>query len=85
MKKWLILLLVLFISTFYGQRPRFKAAAFYSTKGEMDHINFARDALYLVRPDGYVAFATAGADRVALQRFLDEWASRPFESLSPRG
>lgn len=25
--------------------PRFKVAAFYSTNGEMDHINFAKDAL----------------------------------------
>ena len=29
-----------------AQQPRFKVAAFYSTKGEMDHVNFAMDALY---------------------------------------
>ncbi|HTF20285.1 MAG TPA: ThuA domain-containing protein [Chryseolinea sp.] len=29
-----------------AQRPRFKVAAFYSTKGEMDHVDFAKDALY---------------------------------------
>jgi type 1 glutamine amidotransferase len=29
-----------------AQKPRFKAVAFYSTTGEMDHINFAKDALY---------------------------------------
>ena len=29
-----------------AQKPRFKMAAFYTTTGEMDHINFARDALY---------------------------------------
>ena len=29
-----------------AQSPRFKVAAFYSTNGEMDHINFAKDALY---------------------------------------
>src|SRR6185503_1994206 len=47
MNKWCILILFLLsINIGYSQRPRFKAAAFYSTKGEMDHINFARDALY---------------------------------------
>jgi 2-polyprenyl-6-methoxyphenol hydroxylase-like FAD-dependent oxidoreductase len=39
---------------------------------------FARDAVYLVRPDGYVAFAQPSADPAALQGFLDEWALRPF-------
>lgn len=29
-----------------ARHPRFKAVAFYSTKGEMDHVDFARDALY---------------------------------------
>ncbi|MEJ1240947.1 ThuA domain-containing protein [Chryseolinea sp. T2] len=29
-----------------AQSPRFKVAAFYSTKGEMDHVDFARDGLY---------------------------------------
>jgi uncharacterized protein len=29
-----------------AQKPRFRAVAFYSTDGEMDHINFAKDALY---------------------------------------
>jgi hypothetical protein len=31
----------------------------------------ARDGLYLVRPDGYVAFADAHADARALERWLD--------------
>lgn len=30
----------------HAQEPRFKAVAFYSVDGEMDHINFAKDALY---------------------------------------
>jgi len=38
--------LVLIALTSYAQSPRFKVAAFYSTNGEMDHINFAKDALY---------------------------------------
>ncbi|MGC3943704.1 MAG: ThuA domain-containing protein [Chryseolinea sp.] len=29
-----------------AQSPRFKVAAFYSTKGEMDHVDFAKDGLY---------------------------------------
>ena len=32
--------------TCVAQSPRFKVAAFYSTNGEMDHVNFAKDALY---------------------------------------
>lgn len=35
----------------------------------------ARDALYLVRPDGYLGFAAAGAsDLPALRDYLDRWA-----------
>jgi type 1 glutamine amidotransferase len=41
----LILLLALSLNAI-AQQPRFKAAAFYSTKGEMDHVDFAKDALY---------------------------------------
>src|SRR4051794_3748642 len=42
----LILVLTFFVLTTYSQSPRFKVAAFYSANGEMDHINFAKDALY---------------------------------------
>jgi len=38
--------LVLLVGSVFAQSPRFKVAAFYSTNGEMDHINFAKDALY---------------------------------------
>jgi len=52
----------------------------FAWRREAERAGFARDALYLVRPDGYVAFADASADLVALERFLDEWTIRPFES-----
>jgi 2-polyprenyl-6-methoxyphenol hydroxylase-like FAD-dependent oxidoreductase len=39
----------------------------------------ARNALYLVRPDGYVGFAGAAADLPALQRYAASWGLR----LSP--
>lgn len=42
----LILLFLTFPFHIKAQSPRFKVAAFYSTNGEMDHINFAKDALY---------------------------------------
>jgi len=57
----LLVFLLVSLST-VAQQPRFKAAAFYSTKGEMDHINFARDALYffdlIARQQGFTFDAT---------------------------
>ena len=32
---------------------------------------FKRDALYLIRPDGYIAWADAGADPRQLRSYLD--------------
>ena len=45
---WVTLLYIIGMLPSHAQtpKPRFKVAAFYSTRGEMDHINFARDALY---------------------------------------
>jgi len=43
-----ILFPLLLVVSAQAQQPRFKVAAFYSTTGEMDHINFARDALYFL-------------------------------------
>jgi len=37
----------------------------------------ARDALYLVRPDGYVGFADQDADPVALTGYLSRWGIEP--------
>ncbi len=36
-------------------------------------VGLMQDALYLVRPDGYVALADPNARPVALERFLDAW------------
>lgn len=36
-----------------------------------------QDALYLVRPDGYVALAEPNARAEALERFLDKWSIEP--------
>ena len=36
----------------------------------------ARDAAYLVRPDGYVALADAGADAATLNAYADKWRLR---------
>jgi hypothetical protein len=36
----------------------------------MEHAGLARDALYLVRPDGYVALATPGQSADALGAYL---------------
>lgn len=38
---------------------------------------FERNALYLVRPDGYVAFASIGDDSAKFERYLDLWALGP--------
>jgi hypothetical protein len=40
-------------------------------RGPMRRAGLARDALYLVRPDGYVAFADRDASAEALERYLD--------------
>ena len=41
---------------------------------KMQAAGFARDGVYLLRPDGYVAFAQAqGDDMAALTRYLDDW------------
>ena len=37
----------------------------------------ARDALYLVRPDGYIAMADPTQDPLPLQRYVKEWAVVP--------
>ena len=42
-----------------------------------------QDALYLVRPDGYVALAEPNARAEALERFLDKWGIEPRPSSAP--
>ena len=38
---------------------------------------FMRDALYLVRPDGYVALAEPNAKAQVLERYLEAWGILP--------
>jgi 2-polyprenyl-6-methoxyphenol hydroxylase-like FAD-dependent oxidoreductase len=46
----------------------------FAWRAAMDGAGFARDAFYLIRPDGYVAFAEPDGDNVApLTRYLDDW------------
>jgi type 1 glutamine amidotransferase len=53
MKKYLILLvaaIIIFSGTAaFSQKPQFKVVAFYTTTVEMDHANFAKDALYFFK------------------------------------
>jgi hypothetical protein len=43
---------------------------------------FARDAVYLVRPDGHVALALPGQEIQPLDRFSDEWLKPPIYNPS---
>lgn len=43
----------------------------FTWRDEMRHAGLARSALYLVRPDGYVALASASSDLAALQRYVE--------------
>jgi hypothetical protein len=43
----------------------------FSWETSMNQAGLARDALYLVRPDGYVALAAADGQGEALAAFLD--------------
>jgi hypothetical protein len=46
----------------------------FAWREAMAGAGFARDAFYLIRPDGYVAFAERnGNDLAALTRYLDDW------------
>jgi 2-polyprenyl-6-methoxyphenol hydroxylase-like FAD-dependent oxidoreductase len=49
----------------------------FSWRPPMSDAGLARDALYLVRPDGYVGFAAAPASIAALEAYLDARAIRP--------
>ena len=66
----------------YGQAPggveqacerRTVALHVFAWRASMQRAGLARDAVYLVRPDGYVAFADATGDGAALLRYLDDW------------
>jgi 2-polyprenyl-6-methoxyphenol hydroxylase-like FAD-dependent oxidoreductase len=48
----------------------------FAWRDTMQTAGFARDALYLIRPDGYVGFADAEASAANLQRYLEVWNLR---------
>jgi hypothetical protein len=50
----------------------------FDWRPEMQTAGFARNALYLVRPDGYVALADGDANAVRLKSYLDARSLRPF-------
>jgi 2-polyprenyl-6-methoxyphenol hydroxylase-like FAD-dependent oxidoreductase len=49
----------------------------FAWRDEMRAAGLAHDAVYLLRPDGYVAFADPGAGATALSGYLDAWDVRP--------
>jgi 2-polyprenyl-6-methoxyphenol hydroxylase-like FAD-dependent oxidoreductase len=48
----------------------------FAWRDTMQSAGFARDALYFVRPDGYVGFADGEASAANLQRYLEVWRVR---------
>jgi hypothetical protein len=60
-------------------RTRGLALHTFAWQDAMGSAGLQRDALYLVRPDGYIGFADAGRGAEELVRYLDEWR------LLPRG
>ena len=53
-------------------RARRLALHVFPWRTEMDRTGLVRNAVYLVRPDGYVALADPDARPVTLQTYLDE-------------
>jgi 2-polyprenyl-6-methoxyphenol hydroxylase-like FAD-dependent oxidoreductase len=49
----------------------------FAWRDEMRAAGLAQDAIYLVRPDGYIGCAGRGASIDALVRYLDMWGVRP--------
>src|SRR6185369_4337728 len=51
----------------------------YPWRDTMRAAGIARNATYLIRPDGYVGFADSGANAEALQQYVAKWvlAARP--------
>ncbi len=46
-------------------------------RDSMAAAGFARDAAYLIRPDGYVGCAAPAGEIASLERYLDAWAITP--------
>jgi len=49
----------------------------FAWRQETADTGLARDATYLIRPDGYVAFAQAGGSPAAVAAYLDRWSIKP--------
>ena len=47
----------------------------FSWSGGASRAGLARDAVYVVRPDGYVGLALADADDAALTEYLERWCA----------
>lgn len=47
----------------------------------MQKAGLSRNAIYLVRPDGYVAFADSAGDPILLDRYLDAHKLLPVEHV----
>jgi 2-polyprenyl-6-methoxyphenol hydroxylase-like FAD-dependent oxidoreductase len=58
-------------------RRRSVALHAFAWQTPMQRAGIARDAVYLLRPDGHVAFADATGDAKALARYLDDWRITP--------
>jgi 2-polyprenyl-6-methoxyphenol hydroxylase-like FAD-dependent oxidoreductase len=60
----------------------------FAWRPEMQRVGLVRDALYLVRPDGYVALADRSATAVRLRSYLDARNLRPrarHQPSAPKG
>jgi 2-polyprenyl-6-methoxyphenol hydroxylase-like FAD-dependent oxidoreductase len=64
-------------------RARALALHAFPWRTDMEQIGLAREALYLVRPDGHVALADPGARAATLQRYLDERGLLPCAPRPP--
>ncbi len=49
----------------------------FAWRDDMHAAGFVRDAVYLVRPDGYVGFVDRDADAVKLEQYLSDRQLRP--------
>ena len=57
-------------------RSRGFALHVFSWTDAMRAAGFERNAVYFVRPDGYIGFTDAGADPNRLERYIDAWSLR---------
>jgi hypothetical protein len=55
----------------------------FSWRPSMGETGLQRDALYLIRPDGHVGLADAGADPDQLRRYLTRIGLRPAATVTP--